>query len=213
MMSLLRTSAMSQAFGQRSGTVRNLCTGCLRRLEELGSLFWWLYDYMLGLFVCLSVCQLMTTVVFCFYCASSQSTVWYHCLSCINTLMSYVLYSHIWKAPRVKFGLQATFFSFSIILSVLPCCLSLLSSDFSLSKWNGGWHSFFSSSPSHTLFLPSFSLLLFYSLCSLVEKSQKDQKDPGEPFCLTNYLKKEHSLSRLGHNHLTALLEHSLKKP
>lgn len=77
--------------------------------------------------------------------------------------------------------------------SVCPLCLSLLSSDFSLRKTE--WRLTFS-----LLLLLPFSSppSLFYSLCSLVEKSQKDQKDPGEPFCLTNYSKKEHSLSRLG---------------
>lgn len=148
----------------------------------------------------------------------SLSTVWYHCLSHIDTLMSLgvtmsFLYFHLWKAPRVKFCLQATFCSFSAIRSVLflAVCLSYLPTLASEHGY-GSWLFFLFFSFSYP-FLP-----LLLSLFPSWEISQGSAE--GSRLTLFVYLinkknkiKKSIPCPASGHNHLTALLEHCPKKP
>lgn len=135
----------------------------------------------------------MTTVVFCLLCfgffLSSRSSVWYHCLSHISAIMSLrvnvFLNPHLWKRTKGQV-LSAGDFLLFLHHSVCPLLLSVsLILRFKPQKMERRL------TFSLFLLLPfSSPPSLFYSLCPLVEKSQKDQKDPGEPFCLTNYLKK-----------------------
>lgn len=109
--------------------------------------------------------QTMTTVAFCllfsclfFYCVSSRSTVWYHCLSHISTLMSlsvnlFSVFSPLKSTTGqvLSSGDLLLFLCYSVCL-LLPC----LSYPPTLASENGTAADYLSSS---TLFLPSFSLL------------------------------------------------------